>query len=248
MKLLARDEDMRERFGGLTYEDVLAELSLKREVSRYLEIGVNSGNVFRRITADYAVGVDPSFCLTYDVTENKKSISLQRCTSDRYFKTTFDKEFDMIFVDGMHTFEYTLRDFYNAERICHDNSLIILHDCLPLNEEMVDRVMLRSYERGRGTPYQGMWTGDVWKLIPILQEYRPDLRLVCLDCPPTGLVCVTRLDPSSTTLSKNYTEIVDKYKLVPNTIESLEKMYSGIEIVSSAAVMHESDQTSYFRI
>ena len=239
---------MREPFGGLMYENVMAELSLKREVSKYLEIGVNSGNVFRRVVADFAVGVDPSFCLTYDVTENKKSVSLRRCTSDKYFKESLDAGFDMVFLDGMHIFEYLLRDFYNAERICCKNALIILHDCLPLNEEMVDRVMSRSIERGQGTPYAGMWTGDVWKLIPILQKYRPDLKLVCLDCPPTGLVCVTRLDSTSTILSENYMKIVGEFSAVPNTMASVQEMYTNIELVSSALVMNEFDQSSYFKM
>ncbi len=36
------------------------------------------------------------------------------------------------------------------------------------------------------------WTGDVWKLIPILQRYRPDLQLTLFDAPPSGLVAGQR--------------------------------------------------------
>ena len=54
----------------------------------------------------------------------------------------------------------------------------------------------------------GPWTGDVWKLIPILQSWRPDLTVTVLDCQPTGLVCISGLDPSNRVLSENYDRIV----------------------------------------
>jgi hypothetical protein len=55
------------------------------------------------------------------------------------------------------------------------------------------------------------WTGDVWKLIPILRKYRPDLKLTVLDCRPTGLVCVTNLAPGNTELTRNYDAIVAEF-------------------------------------
>src|SRR5205814_560630 len=61
------------------------------------------------------------------------------------------------------------------------------------------------------SPTTNGWAGDVWKLLPILQEFRPDLNLNVVAVRPTGLGIVTNLDPSSTTLHDHYDEIVSKY-------------------------------------
>jgi hypothetical protein len=40
----------------------------------------------------------------------------------------------------------------------------------------------------------GSWTGDVWKLLPILRARRPDLTLLCLNAHTTGLLLIAGLD------------------------------------------------------
>jgi hypothetical protein len=42
-----------------------------------------------------------------------------------------------------------------------------------------------------------------------LRQWRPDLRITVLDAYPTGLACITNLDPSSMLLTTNYSAIVD---------------------------------------
>ena len=44
---------------------------------------------------------------------------------------------DMAFVDGMHLFEYALRDFMNLEASAL--ILIAVHDCLPRDQEVPPR-------------------------------------------------------------------------------------------------------------
>jgi hypothetical protein len=45
-----------------------------------------------------------------------------------------------------------------------------------------------------------MWTGDVWKTVVALREFRPDLVVRTIDLGPTGLTLVTNLNPASTVL------------------------------------------------
>ena len=147
----------------------------------------------------------------------------------------------------MHTFEYLLRDFMNTERFGTRRSLIAKHDCLPLDEIMTIRHIGEWQQRMPGTAYQGWWTGDVWKLIPILQKYRPDVRVYCIDCAPTGLVLITNLDPSSSVLEDRYLDIVDEFSNVPNSKEQIAEMYSSIKIYHSAPFLQDFDHSLYFR-
>jgi hypothetical protein len=55
------------------------------------------------------------------------------------------------------------------------------------------------------------WTGDVWKLIVCLRQYRPDLEIAVVDVPPTGLGIVTRLDPASSVLRDRQGELLERF-------------------------------------
>ena len=90
----------------------------------------------------------------------------------------------MAFIDGMHHFEYALRDFINIEPLCRTGSVVFIHDCYPIDA--------RSAERDQVTAF---WSGDIWRLLVLLKKYRPDLAIHTLGTPPTGLGLITRLDP-----------------------------------------------------
>jgi hypothetical protein len=234
--------------GGRHYQQFLSELTKKRGVKRYLEIGVQQGRLMSMITAETAVGVDPRFVLSSNVTTDKKVVSLVQSTSDEFFagdpKALLRGSPDFAFLDGFHTFEYLLRDFSNTEAISDKNTLIALHDCLPLTEAMTMRSHADAVERGKDTSFRDAWTGDVWKIVPILRAYRPDLKLVFVDAPPTGLVFVTNLDPSSMVLSDRYLEIVSRFSLQSDPIE---QMYESIEFTPTDRVLNQLDNTLLFR-
>ena len=104
----------------------------------------------------------------------------------------------------MHLFEYALRDFINVERFADWSSVIVFDDMLPRN---VDEAA-----RDRHTK---MWTGDVYKVVPVLQKYRPDLTVIQVDTEPTGVAVVFGADATSTALSDAYEEIVGEW-VVPD--------------------------------
>jgi len=230
----------------------MAHVSRVRNSQRYLEIGVSQGHLLSQIHTDIAIAVDPALQISFNVAENKKIVTLVQVPSDTFF-AEYDcaalarGKPDLIFLDGMHTFEFLLRDFYNAEAIASDRTLIVLHDCMPLNAEMAERNSKRSAEIGKNTRFPYHWTGDVWKIIPILQKYRPDLRIVYVDCPPTGLVCVTNLDPSSTVLKAAYFQIVDEFFGLTNDLAAIDAMYGTIAITPSSRITNDSDLTLYFK-
>lgn len=246
-------ENIPAAFQGIVYTKFLSALSQKRNVQRYIEVGVEDGVNLSNIYATTAIGVDPNFSIKTNIMANKKLVLLQKMTSDVFFADQINWSIlagfpDMIFLDGFHTFEFLLRDICNAESISNRSGLIFLHDCLPLNAEMAERDVHKSLERGKDTNFPGYWTGDVWKVIPILQKYRPDLRILCIDCPPTGLVAISNLDPTLTaTIRDKYLEIVDEFAAMPNDLESITVLYRSISLTSSERILNGFDNTLYFR-
>ncbi len=235
---------------GEHYGSVLAKLSRNAAVQRYLEVGVAFGDIFSGIACRHGVAVDPEFQLKTNIAANKARVSLFQVMSDVFFanlnlRRHVGGRIDLAFLDGMHLFEFLLRDFYNTEAICRRDSIIVMHDCLPVAEPMADRDPMQAGIRGHGTPFENWWTGDVWKVIPILKRYRPDLDVMLVDAAPTGLVIVTGLDPSSRTLKTHYEAIVEEFSRLPNTAEEIAQVYAEHPMTSTEEALRRLSGRSY---
>jgi hypothetical protein len=149
------------------------------------------------------IAVDPYFALDREVVNHKPSLHIFQSTSDDFFATGFIEalgiRISFSFIDGMHLIEYLLRDFINTEARSDRNGVIAIHDCCPSTLDMTTRDFDRKSDSA--------WTGDIWKIVPILQQLRPDLKLTILGCKPTGLLLVSNLDPQSKVLSENLERI-----------------------------------------
>jgi hypothetical protein len=216
---------------GPPYRDVLRMVHRLLSPRTYLEIGVESGATLSlATTAQIAIGVDPADTpIEHALPAGARVV---RSSSDAFFaanrrESVFGpRPLDLVFIDGMHLFEFALRDFINAEAWCHAGSTVIFHDCVPLA-----RV---AAERERSTRF---WVGDTWKVVRALARFRPDLKIRTLLTPPSGLVIVRRLDSGSTLLRERFAEIEaellplayehepgvwpDELSVVPNTPEGL---------------------------
>ena len=195
---------------GTNYYSFLATMHETLKPASYIEVGVRKGRAFMSARCP-SIAIDPVFKIERNVIGEKPAAYFVQKTSDKFFAECNPCEMlnvlhiDMLFLDGMHLCDFLLRDFINGEKLARQQSLIVLHDCLPLDIPMT--------HRGREVvPYprvhdDSLWTGDVWRVMPILRKYRPDLTIFCLDCQPTGLVLVTNLDPTCRILQNNYEDI-----------------------------------------
>ena len=194
---------------GQRYTEFLDQLHIDLMFDWSMEIGCRAGRTFGP-TRSNTIAVDPFFKAEQNIINAKKRLFVFQETSDDFFAHDFLKtmkiKLSFAFLDGMHLFEFLLRDFLNTEANSRPDGVIALHDCLPFKPQMLTRD-LDNLPRGP-------WTGDVWKLIPILQKYRPDLKITALDARPTGLVLVSNLKPTDKTLSKNYDKIIAEWETV----------------------------------
>jgi hypothetical protein len=161
----------------LTRPDVMnGILSLFNE-PRYLEVGVNEGVTFFGVEASQKVAVDPKFLFDVEAARREQENSrFHEIPSDSFFGRTVDSDarFHVIFLDGLHTFEQTLRDFCNAIAFLTDDGIIVVDDVLPnsYHASLPDPVLSRKL-RDRFTPgnKDGSWMGDVYRLVFFIETF-----------------------------------------------------------------------------
>ena len=194
--------------GDLTgdyYLALLARLHQFLKPRTYVEIGVWEGASLRLAQCGTtAIGIDPHPRITSRLPEH---VRLVQETSDRFFehrdlrRELEGQAVELAFIDGMHQFEFVLRDFMNLEATSARSGLILIHDCYPRDAASSER-----------DPEPGMdfWTGDVWRAVVALRRYRADLEIVTLACPPSGIGLMRNLDPNSGVLHALYEQIVEE--------------------------------------
>ena len=96
----------------------------------YLEIGVHNGDTFFDVEIEYKDAVDPHFLFeTSPLTSEKVRFFSQ--TSDAFWTSDKPLKYDLIFIDGLHTFEQTFRDLLCSMRFSHDRTVWLIDDTLP---------------------------------------------------------------------------------------------------------------------
>jgi len=205
LKALSRDRLLRKQPHNMTRVDVINYLLQGRHQATYLEIGVRRGDCFCEIRARRKFAVDPVFQIKrwrYWGLKNILSASYFECTSDNFFNKRIDStqvsEFDVIFLDGLHTYEQSFKDVQNSLRYLKHNGWIVLHDCNPPNATAA--LPAESYkdalERFDLSPSKGAWNGEVWKTVVRLRSEEANLRIFVLDC-DEGLALIQRGTPES---------------------------------------------------
>jgi hypothetical protein len=181
--------------------DYLRALSHVHEIikpANYCEIGCRLG-ISLALSRAPSTAIDPDFEIRTELTAPTR---LYRKTSDAFFAAAdcanvLGAPIDFGFIDGMHLVEYALRDFINIEKHSTSQGIIAIDDLLPQD--------MRYTSRQRETQ---IWTGDVYRVIPIIRMFRPDLQVHVFDVEMKGFGLVSGLDPSSAVLPAQYENIV----------------------------------------
>jgi len=156
----------------------LSRLAKELWYRSYLEIGVETGATFNNFDIAEKDAVDPHFLF------DAKSLARQ---SIRYFETTSDhffvnshknKKYDLVFIDGLHTFEQTFRDFCSTLSAIHDQSCVLIDDVCPSDIFSAHPDQKTAY-RFRAQHIPGtrdrQWHGDTYKIIFAIHDFFPNL-------------------------------------------------------------------------
>tara|TARA_B100000787_G_scaffold159762_1_gene138162 strand:+ start:804 stop:1523 length:720 start_codon:yes stop_codon:yes gene_type:complete len=129
---------------------------------KYLEIGVSENKVFNGIPLKLAdkFGVDPENGGNY------------RMTSDVFFTQNYDLKFNVVFIDGLHTYEQCQKDCINSMNSLVEGGVVLFHDMLPRNE--LEQIVPQNTALS--------WTGDVWKVaVELSNSENVDFRIINID-------------------------------------------------------------------
>jgi len=190
-------------WGDCSKHALLAWLHRWLQPALYLEIGVDQGVSLACATGP-SIGVDPRPELSLSV-ELPPTARILASSSDAFFATQAQDMLqpgpELAFIDGMHLFEFALRDLLHTEAHMAPWGVVVIDDIFPCHP-----VQARRRRRS------GSWTGDVWKILPILRLQRPDLTLLVLNAHTTGLLLIAGLDAGNTSLAEAYPELVRRYR------------------------------------
>jgi hypothetical protein len=156
----------------------LEALARTNDAKTYLEIGVSKGNTFLNATFfELRHGVDPK--LQGDTAAyGSDSVCFFEMTSDDFFVNHADpkQEYDIVFLDGLHTFEQTFRDFCCSQAHSHDRTIWLIDDVNPTDifSAHRDQRLAYRYRERHGLPGKA-WHGDVFKVVFAIHDFFPNL-------------------------------------------------------------------------
>lgn len=161
------------------YYHRINRLAAMNRARSYLEVGVSNGATFFSVEVAEKFAVDPRF---------KFDAAARQSPTQRFFEMTSDaffalpecstKKFDFIFLDGLHTFEQTFRDFCALSGNAHDDTIWMIDDVYPTDvfSALRDQKQAAYYRKERGG-VGASWHGDVFKTVLAIHDFFPNYSL-----------------------------------------------------------------------
>ncbi len=223
---------------GMHVHDFLEHLHQRLQFDWYLEAG-NKGGTVLAMSRSRTIAVNPKFRLAFDPATKEPDLHLFQMTGDAFFAGDALLQLlaqpSFTFLAGACLFEQHLRNFMNVEAAGTSRSVVAIQNCCPINHPMATREPVGIKRRA--------WAGDVWKLLPILRDYRSDLIVEVLSCSPTGLVVISGLDPGNRVLRDNYDKILSDYLDLSLADFGLENFFGSFRFADPVGIIEGGLQT-----
>lgn len=174
---------------------LLQDLIEQHGYQNFSEIGTHKGRTFLPLDCKSKTAVDPNFKFSIPFFIKwlyKKPSNLKNRNFDMTSNAFFDKKssylrkngpLDLVFIDGLHTFEASFKDVLNTLKYVNPKGTIVLHDCYPPTKASANpAVSLKEAAKMNIPDWEGSWCGDVWKTIVYLREfYKSELEIFVLN-------------------------------------------------------------------
>ncbi len=174
--------------------ELIQKIFQKTNFKNYLEIGCRTGTSFLPIKAKHKTAIDPIFKIPF-IQKVKWTLKYPINLNNRYFEVESDifftnekkyienlGQFDVVLIDGLHTFQQSLNDAVNSLKYLNKDGIIIMHDCLPPHKlaalPLTEGTSIEEMKKIKG--WTGEWNGDVWKTIVYLRRTLGDLLDICV--------------------------------------------------------------------
>lgn len=180
-----------------TRTDLLKLIIAKMDYKSYLEIGIYEGENYSKINIDRKVGVDPNCGIE----------GVRREFSDDFFKNNTEK-FDLIFVDGDHSYQQVKKDVENALNAITPNGMVVMHDTCPPTIAHAGRYR------------EGEWCGDAYK-VAIEQNNSPYANVITWKN-DFGVTLITKDNTEPQSYGLSYSD------LTANNFKAVNVQHSGV--------------------
>jgi hypothetical protein len=127
-----------------------------------------------RVEQRWAVDPKPQF----DQDNLPKGVVFKKLESDSFFELVADdQKYDLVFLDGLHTWQQTYKDLMNTLNHAHPHTIVIIDDVVPDDALAAfpdwDEALKMKDAAGNS---DGRWQGDVFKVLLIIQDHHPELE------------------------------------------------------------------------
>jgi hypothetical protein len=152
----------------------LNRLAEALDCKTYLEIGVSEGITFNAVNVETKTGVDPDFQFDWQASHDGTHTRLLPLSSDAFFaQEPIGSRFDLIFIDGLHTYDQTYRDLQNALLYSHPGTVVLIDDTIPCDaysccRDQNEAIKLRAQSTGIAN---AIWHGDTYKIMPLIHLF-----------------------------------------------------------------------------
>jgi hypothetical protein len=135
----------------------------------YLEIGVEAGVTFNQVSIPSKFAVDPNLKVKGETLNG----TFWDVTSDEFFFIIDPNlKFDLVFIDGLHTFEQSLKDLLNSIARLSEIGIIVVDDVYPSDylASLVAHQICADLKTEFGYADRN-WMGDVYRTIAFADNF-----------------------------------------------------------------------------
>jgi len=194
---------------GMKRSELINRLAKANEADSYLEIGVENGITFSEVKVKSKHAVD----IAFKCNPSEMGGTFSEMPSNDFFATLEPQsKFDLIFLDGLHTFEQSLLDLLNSTKFLSQKGIMIVDNVFPSDYlASLSSHKLAIDLKNKMNDSNRNWMGDVYKSIAFAEIFLPEFDFA-----------TTKISPIQTIFWRNRNARISSFRT--GSIEKIARM------------------------